>query len=114
MRRAAAITMSAAAVASLGLLLRATQHTPPLLRVLFVIWVLAPFLAAGWASMASKRWPRLVLVLALASLAAYGYDALRPPRAQAAFVYVMVPPISVIIAAAVMAAGRLRRGSRLD
>jgi hypothetical protein len=109
MRRSAVLTLSAVAVASLGLLLRATQHTPPLLRVLFVIWVLAPFIAAMCTSVASKRWPRLVLVLALGSLASYGYDALRPPKAQAAFVYVMVPPISVIIAGAVLMAARLRR-----
>ena len=46
----------AGAAASLVLLLRAGERTPPLLLVLFVGWVLSPFAGLALASVLSKRW----------------------------------------------------------
>ena len=43
-----------------------------------------------------------MLVVALISLAVYGNDALRPRRAQAAFVYIVVPLVSWLSIAVVV------------
>jgi hypothetical protein len=85
-------------------------HPPLLLRVLFVIWVLSPFMALVLADMVSKRWSVLaratlygaMLVVTVGSLAIYGDDALRPRKAQAAFVFVVVPPASWLLLAIVV------------
>ena len=79
-------------------------------------------MALVWANLVSKRWPvltratlySLMLVLTLASLAAYGVDALRPPKAQAAFVFVVVPPaswllIAIVVTIAALVSDRLLR-----
>ncbi len=125
LRAAALIAVLTGAVVSVGLMLRA-GHPPLFLRVLFVIWVLSPFVALLWADTVSKRWSTptratlysVMLVVALGSLAIYGNDALRPRKAQPAFVYVLVPPASWLFAAlvvpiaAVMSGRRSRRGDR--
>ena len=123
LRAAAQIAVLAGAVGSIGLMLHAGRHAPRFLIVLFAIWVLSPFAALALASVMSKRWPVLIratlysvmIVVALGSLSAYGADALRPPKAQAAFIFVVVPPASwllsaiVIAVAAGIAGGRSRR-----
>jgi len=122
LRRAARLAVLVGAVGSVGLMLRAGQRTPRFLLVIFVFWVLSPFMAVALADLVSKRWPILtratlyvvMLVITLGSLAVYGHDALSPPRAKAAFVYVVVPPASwlvIVIAVAIAAliAGRLSR-----
>lgn len=122
LRRAALIAVLVGAVGSLGLMLRAGRHTPRFLLVLFVFWVLGPFVALVWADVVSKRWSmptrktlyRVMLVVTLGSLAVYGNDAVNPPKAKAAFVYVAVPLASwLLIAIAVpMAAFLSARQSR--
>jgi hypothetical protein len=127
LRVAALIAVLAGAVGSFGLTLRAGQRSDErILVVLIAIWVLSPFLALGLANAVSKRWSvltratlyGLTLVLAPVSLAVYINDALRPPRAQAAFVFVAVPLVSwlliaVVVPAAVLISGRRsRRGDR--
>jgi hypothetical protein len=75
--------------------------------VLFALWVLSPFVALVLASVVSKRWSMvtratlhtLMLILAICSLAIYGVVALGPPRAQTAFVFVVVPPASWLLMA---------------
>ena len=122
LRVAALIAAVIGAGGSGGLLLRAGQRTPRPLLVLMAIWVVAPFMALVLANTVSRRWPLLTrltlysvtLIVTLSSLAIYGNDALRPRKAQAAFVYVAVPPASWLLAAIVvpMAAfmsGRLSR-----
>ena len=114
--------MLAGVAGSLGLMIRAGQRTPRFLLVLFVIWVLSPFVALVLADVVSKRWSVLtratlysvMLVVTLGSLAIYGDDALRPRRAQAAFVYVAVPPaswllIAIVVLIAAFISGRLSR-----
>ena len=122
LRAAALIAVLAGAGGSVALLLRAGQRTPRLLLVLFVIWVLSPFMALVLANAVSKRWSVLtratlysvMLVVTLGSLAIYGDDALGHRRAQAAFVYVVVPPASwllsaIVVPIAAFISGRLSR-----
>jgi hypothetical protein len=122
LRAAALIAVLVGAVGSVGFLLRAGQRTPRLLLVLFVLWVLSPFMAVVLADVVSKRWSVLtratlycvMLVLTLGSLAIYGDDALRPRRAQAGFVFVVVPLASWLLIAIVVPIAALvsRRLSR--
>ncbi len=120
LRAAALIAVLVGAVGSVGLLLRAGQRTPRLLLVLFFFWVLSPFVALVLAHAVSKRWSVLtratlynvMLVVTLGSLAIYGYDALRPRKAQAAFWYVLVPPASWLLIAIVVPIAALISGRR--
>jgi hypothetical protein len=122
LRRAALIAVVAGAVGSAGFLLRAGQRTSWLLLVIMLLWVLAPFVGLVVAEVVSKRWPVpvrttlycLSLVVTLGSLAIYANDALRPRKAQAAFVFVAVPLVLwIVIAVAVPIAALVsRRRSR--
>jgi hypothetical protein len=123
LRLAALSAMLAGGVGSLGLTLRAGHRNPSrILILLFAIWVLSPFAALGWACMASQRWSNLTqaalycvtLAVALVSLITYGVVALGPPRAQTAFVFVVVPPASWLLMAIVVPIAALisrRRGA---
>ncbi len=111
LRSAALIAVVAGAVGSIGLMLRAGQHTPRLLLVLFTVWVFSPFLALAWANMISKRWSVLTratlycvtLVITLGTLAIYGnLVVVAPPGSARAFVWVAVPPGSVVLMAIVV------------
>jgi len=122
---AALIAVLAGAVGSVGLMLRAGYRNPSrLLLVLFAFWVLSPFLVLVLANMASKRWSiptraalyTVMLVLTAGSLAIYGDVALGPPRAKAAFEFVVVPLaswllIAIVVSIAALISGRpSRRG----
>jgi hypothetical protein len=86
-------------------------------------WVISPFLVLLLASVASRGWSALtrqaldsvMIVVTVGSLAIYGADAVWP-RKQAAFVYVVVPPVlwllmaTVVSIAAVVSARLSRRG----
>lgn len=119
LRTAALIAVVAGAVGSLGLMLGAGRNTPRLLLALFLVWVLAPFVALAWASMASKRWPVptratrycVALVIALVSLALYGNVVLPLAGSPGAFGYVVVPPGACLLMAIVVPiAALLSRG----
>jgi len=96
------------ALGSLGFMFVAGRRTPTLLLVIFTFWVLAPWVGLALADKASKRWPAgsraalhgLALLVTLVSLAIYGYVALGPPR-QGAFWFVLIPPASCVLIAAV-------------
>lgn len=121
----ALIAVVAGAVGSGGLILRAGRSTPRLLLVLFVIWVLSPFVALAWANMVSKRWSDLTratlygvtLVITLGALAIYGAVVLPPAGSPRAFVFVVVPPgswllmVIVVSIAAFISGWRSRRGA---
>ena len=118
LRAAALIAVLAGAAGSLGFLLNAGRRTPRFLLVIFVFWVLSPFVVLVWAHMVSTRWSAftratlytVMLILTVGSLAIYANDAVRPRRAQAAFVYVLVPPVSwLLIAIAVPTAALISR-----
>jgi hypothetical protein len=122
LRAAALIAVVVGAASSAGLLLRAGQRTPRLLLVLMAIWVLSPFIALVLANVVSKRWSSLtrvtlygvMLAVTLGSLAIYGDDAMGRRRAQAAFVFVLVPTaswllIAIAVPIAAFISGRLPR-----
>jgi len=106
LRVVALIAVVAGAVGSLVLMLRAGRSTPRLLLVVFVIWVLSPFVALLWANMVSKRWSVVTrttlycvtLVVTLGSLAFYGeLVVVKPPGSANAFLFVVVPPGSWLL-----------------
>lgn len=76
-----------------------------LITLLFVGWVLAPFVALVLAGRMSHTWSdatrvtlhTLTVVVAVVSLAIYGYRAAFPPRTTGAFLFVIVPPLSVLL-----------------
>lgn len=125
LRTVARIVVVAGAVGSIGLMLKASQHPPHFLLILFVIWVLSPFVALLFSNMVSKRWSVLTratfysvtLVVTLGSLAVYGHNFLKPPRSRGAFVFVAVPlaswlVISIVLPIAAFISRRLlRRGA---
>jgi ACR3 family arsenite efflux pump ArsB len=92
-------------VGSIGFLLTAAQRPQRFLVVLFVLWVLSPFVAMMLAGRVAKSWPGLarallysaMLVLTVGSLASYEYNVLRPRTAQAAFAFVVTPLVSWVL-----------------
>ena len=125
LRAAALIAVLVGAGGSVGLMLRVGYHNPSrILLLLMATWVLSPFLALVLADVVSKRWSvftrttlySMMLIVTLVSLVIYVYDALSPPKAQAAFVFVAVPPASwllialVVPLAAFISGRRSRRG----
>jgi hypothetical protein len=121
--RAAALTaVVTGAVGSLGLMFRADQRTPRFLLVIFVFWVLSPFVALAWANVVSKGWPALIratlycvtFVITLGSLAIYGKLVLPPAGSPRAFVFVAVPPAAWLLMKVVVSIAALisRRRSR--
>jgi hypothetical protein len=120
LRAAGMVAMLAGAIGSVGFVFYYGQRNPSrLLIVLFAGWVLSPFVALLAVDTRSTRWPPLtratlygvMLVIAAGSLATYANAALGPPRAQGAFAFVIVPPLSwllsaVVVSIAVFAFGR--------
>jgi hypothetical protein len=108
LRLAASLAAQVMAVVSVAFLLHATHRNPSvLLLVLMTIWVAAPFAALVWAIHVSKpRTPLyiLALVIAAGALLAYSIDALGPPRAKAATMFVLVPLVSWILGGIAFAA----------
>ena len=107
------------AIASVGLTLW-VGHSGPLLMVLFLGWVLLPFVGLQVADWMSRHWSPLtrktlyivMLVIPVASVALYADVAVRP-RAQPAFMFLVVPlcswvvmVIAVGIAASIAGRGR--------
>jgi hypothetical protein len=111
LRAAALIAVLVGSVGSVGFMLRAGQRNESrLLLFVFAVWVLSPFVALVVADGASKRWSVLtratlygvMLILAPLSLVIYGNGALRPAGTKNAFVYVMLPPVSWLLAAIIV------------
>lgn len=123
MRTTSLIVVVVGAAGSVGLTLYAGRHSDSLtLKVLFALWVLSPFLGLILAVVASRLWSfftraalhSAMLVVSLGSLAIYGVRVLRPPKSQAAFVFVVVPVaswllIAVVVLLASCLSGRLSR-----
>jgi hypothetical protein len=115
LRRAALIAVPIGAVSSIGFLFHASHRTPRLLLLLFVLWVLSPFVTGVLADLVSKRWSILtratlyvvMLVVVLGSLATYLDDAWRPRKAQAAVVFVAVPLASLLLIGIAVSAAAL-------
>ena len=79
-RTAALVAIPAAAIGAVALFFRAADHPPPLLVVLFILWLISPFALLGWMHVAARRWTAstqtalrgVTIVITLASLAIYG------------------------------------------
>lgn len=118
LRLAASLCARIAATASVILTVRAGRHSHSVLLVmLMATWVLAPFVALLLAIQRSQRWQGfarkslyvLALVIAVGAVATYTIDALGPPRAKAAAVFVVVPLVSWLLCAIAVFVIRLRR-----
>ena len=123
LRAVALIVLIIGAMGSLVIMFREGQDTPRFLLILFTIWVLSPFAALFWANMVSKRWSvvmrvtlySVMLIVALGSLAIYGeWIEVRPAGAANAFLFVAVPPLSLIFSTVIVGIAALlsRRLSR--
>lgn len=119
LRAVALIAVVAGAGGSLGLMLHAGRRTPRFLLVLFVIWVLSPFVALLMASRHSKHWPIVTraafywtaIIVSLGSLAIYsGIVDLKPAGSANAVLFVAVPPVSLAFMAIVVRIAALMSG----
>ena len=121
LRAAALIAIPVGAVGAVVLFVRAADHPPPVLVVLFILWLLSPFVILGWAHVISKRWAvptqaalySVTLVITLASLAIYGkVIVVAPAGSPKAAVFVVVAPASWLLIAIVVPAAALLSGRR--
>ena len=94
------------AVGSLALMLYAGRsNTHILITIGFIFWVLAPFALLALAERRSSNWApatratlgTLTWLVVIGSLAIYAYRAAVPPRSTGAFLFVIVPPVSVVL-----------------
>ena len=111
LRRAGLMAVMAGAVGSVGLTLYTGRgNSSRFLMILFVLWVLAPFLGLALADRISKQWAVVtratlycvMLVLTVGPLAIYADVAFGPPRAQTAFAFLVVPLVSWLMMAVVV------------
>jgi len=112
MLRASALALSVAgATGAVALVIFAGQRNPSrLLIALFVVWVLGPFVAqllalriTRHASPVTQATLYVVMIAtAIISIALYAKAAFSPPRQQAAFMFVIVAPVSVLALAAIV------------
>lgn len=108
MRRSAAIVAAFGALVAEALMLYAgRQNTHYLITALFIVWVASPFVLLFVADRYADNWPQpmrvtlamLMLIITVATIVVYAARIAWPPRAQAAFVFVIVPPISWLLTA---------------
>jgi hypothetical protein len=108
LRTPARIVMALSAFVAEALMLfagRENRHYE--ITALFIVWVGSPFVLLWAADRASRSWPRpvqttlswLMLLVACVTVAAYVRRIVRPPAVQAAFVFVLVPPVSWLVIA---------------
>lgn len=118
LRPAAFITLLACTGGSVGLTLyMGRRNDSIILPILFVSWVLSPFIVLLVANLISNRWPiptrttlySATLVVALASLALYGGVAFGPPMAKPAAVFLLVPLASWLLIVIIFIAGLINR-----
>ncbi|HYN07743.1 MAG TPA: hypothetical protein VES67_10155 [Vicinamibacterales bacterium] len=117
LRAAALVAVVVGACGSFYLMLRAGNRNSSLvlLVILFTIWVLAPFAVLAWALVVSKRWQvptrvalyNVTLVVALGSLACYSELVPKPAGAPNVFMFVAVPPASLVLMAIMIAMAAL-------
>ncbi len=99
------------AIGSVSLMLRAGHNNNSLLLLfLFGLWVLSPFLLLILAERVAKTWSALargtlyglMLAITVGSLSIYGSVALGAPVAKTATVFVVAPPVSWLLTAAIL------------
>lgn len=112
------------AAGSLALLLYAGRsNTHLLITLLFIVWVLGPFALLALAERRARSWSLraqttlrgMTLIVAAASLGIYACRAAFPPRTTGAFLFVIVPPVSVVLVLVALAiASLMSRPSRKE
>lgn len=93
------------AIASLALMLYAGRNSPRILTGVFIIWVGSPFLALAWLDRRADTWRdpvrtclnALMVGAAVITTVLFAVRVIWPPQAQAAFVFVIVPPLTWLI-----------------
>jgi hypothetical protein len=119
LRAVARIALVVGAVGSVALMLRAGTNTPRFLLVIFVFWILSPFVALAWANTVAPRWTALTrmtlyvvtIALAPASLAIYSGLIPRPAGSANAVLFTAGPVASwVVMTVAVGIAALVARG----
>ena len=113
LRATSLVALIIGALGSLGLWVHAAQHPPPLIIVLFVVWVLSPFVVLGMGHVVAKRWAPstqaalywVTLLVTVASIAIYADDAVAHRTAHPAAVYVVVPPTSWLVSVVALGVG---------
>jgi len=105
LRTIALVVMLFGAVASLYFVINAGRNNNSiLLRAMFVIWTLSPFVAFLFADTISRRWPFLItltlywlmLAVTLGSLVCYS-GAFNISKTKPAFIFLIVPLISWLL-----------------
>jgi hypothetical protein len=111
LRTAALVALYGGAAATLALVLHAGGPNRPVILVpLFVAWDLSPFVLLWLADRFSTRWSNptrralyaVMILVGVGSVAVYIADLFWPRKAQAAFVYVAVPPVCWVVIAVVL------------
>src|SRR6266699_115240 len=119
----AVVAVLVGAAGSVGFLLYAGRNSPQrLLMVAMAAWVLAPFIGLLLADVISTRWSAMtrqalyavMLAVTVCSLAVYWNELVHARKAQAAFVFVLVPVVSGMVIGVVLtiAASVSRRNVR--
>lgn len=108
LRGAGLLALVIGCVGSVVLLLRASEHPPVSLILLFIVWVSSPFVALAAGHVLSAKWSVatrtalyvMMVVVAIVSLAAYANAGPGPghPRTRV-FLFVLVPPAAWALAA---------------
>ena len=106
LRAAGLMALGLGAVGSIALELQVGSRAPAYLLVVFALWVVSPFAALAWGERLSQHWSEdaraalyaVMFVIAAGTLAVYGYIAFGPSRPQPAFAFVVVPPLSWMLA----------------
>ena len=115
LRITALIVVISGALGSVGFTLHTGRNNPSVLLILlFVVWVLSPFVALLVAYVISNRWPvitrvafySLMIVLTIGSLVSYA-GLFSPSGTKPAFVFLVVPLISWLLIAIFIPIARL-------
>src|SRR5687768_15565112 len=107
------VALSAGALGSLGLVLNAGRNTPVILLILFIGWVLSPFVALFVANHLARRWSVLtqaaiyclMVIVTVCSLVGYS-DGFNTPGQRPAFIFLMVPLFSWLLIMTVIPVAR--------
>jgi len=116
LRRAGLLALVVGCVGSVVLMLRASEHPPVFLILLFIVWVSSPFIALAIGYMLSSRWPGamrttlhlMMIVAAIVSLIAYANAGPGPGHPQTrVFLFVILPPAVWALAAIAIGAAAI-------
>jgi hypothetical protein len=109
-RIAATVAAIVGAAGSIALMLWVGRHNKShLLLLLFGLWVSAPFVALTAAQLThARQWSAptratldgLTIAVAIGTLATYARVAFGGPRSQAAFAFIVTPPLSMLVVVA--------------